>query len=333
MTDAKRVLVIGGAGYIGSHMVRALQRGKLEPIVFDDLSTGHRDLVPENVVFVQGDLKNESDVRSCLQKHPVDAVMHFAASSLVGESVEDPLKYYENNVAAAVNLLKAMRDARVDRFIFSSTAATYGEPKRIPIVETDPTEPTNPYGQSKLAIEHMLRDVSRSSNFTYISLRYFNACGAHLQAETGERHTIETHLIPNVLKAAAGEKSEITIFGENYDTPDGTCIRDYVHVEDLCSAHLAALQALGRGAKAEVFNLGNGSGFSVREIIRAAEKVTGRKIPVKAGARRPGDPARLVAGAEKARKVLGWTPQLDLDAIIRTAWAWEEKDARRRLTR
>lgn len=320
-------LVIGGAGYIGSHMVRALlDNSPFEPVVFDNLSTGHREFVPKDVRFIKGDLRSEADIRAAFGQLRVDTVLHFAASSLVGESVQNPLKYYENNVAACVNLLKAMTESGVGKFIFSSTAAVYGEPERVPIEESDRTKPTNPYGQSKLTIENMLRDVSHSTGLRFVALRYFNACGAHNSAMIGERHDPETHLIPNILKAVAGGR-ELTIFGTDYDTPDGTCVRDYVHVTDLCRAHLLAADYLDRGGESDVFNLGHGSGFSVNEVIEAARRVTGSPIPLVIGVRRPGDPARLIASSAKASRILGWSPQIGLEEIVRSAWAWEQSQS------
>lgn len=321
------VLVIGGAGYIGSHMVRSLLKEKHDAIIFDNLSTGYREFIPEGTPFIKGDLRNGADIQGAFERHTIDAVMHFAASSLVPESMSNPLKYYDNNVLACINLLKAMVENKVKKFIFSSTAAVYGEPENIPIKENDKTCPTNPYGMSKLMIENILKDVSRAHDVSYIALRYFNAAGAHPSGETGEKHIPETHLIPNILKAAKGEKSEVTIFGDDYQTPDGTCIRDFIHVQDLCRAHLLALKALKEGIKSDIFNLGSGSGYSVKEVVRTTERVTGRKINVKIAPRRPGDPARLVAGSERAQKTLGWRPELDLNEIIRSAWAWECKSS------
>ncbi len=320
-----KVLVIGGAGYIGSNMVRKLLEKKHAPVVFDNLSTGHRRLVPKNVPFVKGDLRNFEQIRAALKKQKIDAVMHFAAASLVGESVEKPLKYYDNNVLATTLLLKAMQETKVKTLIFSSTCAIFGEPKRVPIVEDDAKAPVNPYGQSKLMIETILRDHAKTSDFRYVALRYFNACGAHPSGEIGEMHDPEAHLIPNVLKVLTGEKKELQIFGDDYDTPDGTCVRDYVHVEDLASAHLAALEYLQAGKPSDAFNLGSGDGYSVKQIVSEVEKVTGRKVKVKIGRRRPGDPARLVADASKAANALGWKPVFGLGDIVRTAWTWEQK--------
>lgn len=326
MRTGQTILVAGGAGYIGSHMVRSLVEDGFDVVVFDNLSTGHRAFVPKKAEFIRGDLRNRADVEKAFsgrRARRIDAVMHFAASCLVGESMEDPLKYYDNNVLAFINLADAMRRHRVKKFIFSSTAATYGEPGKVPIRETEPTEPTNPYGWSKLIIETMMKDLARVGIFSYITLRYFNACGAHASAEIGERHSPETHIIPNILKVASGEKKELVVFGGDYPTPDGTCVRDYIHVDDLCHAHLLALRAFKRGICNEVFNLVNGAGYSIREIVRVAEKVTGRKIKMKIGPRRPGDPARLVASAAKAKKILGWKPEKNLDDIIASAWNWE----------
>ncbi len=324
-----KILVVGGAGYIGSHIVRMLLDEKFDTMVFDNLSTGHNEFVPREVTFIKGDLRRESDIQKVLKEYTIDAVMHFAASSIVPESMSNPLKYYENNVLACANLLKAMLENKVTKFIFSSTAAVYGEPKNIPIKEEDETCPTNPYGRSKLMIENILRDISNAHDFAYISLRYFNAAGAHPSGEIGERHNPETHLIPNILKVANGEKRELTIYGNDYPTPDGTCIRDFVHVQDLCRAHLLALNAVKGQLKSGIFNLGNGNGFSVNEVIGKTEKIIGREIKVQAGKRRTGDPAVLVASSDKAQKILGWKPKLGLDEIIQTAWEWENKSHER----
>ena len=321
-----RILVVGGAGYIGSNMVRKLLENKHQVVVFDNLSTGHREFVPKQATFVKGDLRNTADIERLFKGHKPAAVMHFAASALVGESVENPLKYYENNVSACVNLLKVMTAQKVKYFIFSSTCATFGEPKNIPIDELHPQNPVNPYGWSKLMIEKILADLSRNGQIRYAALRYFNACGAHASAEVGERHDPETHLIPNVLKVLTGEKKELSVFGDDYDTPDGTCIRDYIHIEDLASAHLLALDQLTKGMASDVFNLGNGNGYSVKEIIRAVERVTGKRVKFKICDRRPGDPARLVGSSKKAKKILGWQPKMGLSEIIESAWKWELKN-------
>ncbi len=327
----KFIAVIGGAGYIGAHMVRLLLKKKIPVVVFDNFSTGHRGAVPAGVPLLKGDLRRAADVRKLFERFSVQAVIHFAASSIVHESVENPLKYYENNVSSCVNLLKVMRAAGVGKFIFSSTAAVYGEPQQVPIREDDPTNPTNPYGQSKLIIERILRDSVKAYGLSAIALRYFNAAGASISAEIGERHDPETHLIPNVLKAASGEKKTLTVFGDDYPTPDGTCIRDYIHVEDLCEAHYLALKKMQQKGVWDVFNLGNGQGYSVKEILETACKITSVKIPYEVTARRPGDPARLIAGADKAKSILGWTPRLGLEEIISTAWAWEKSSKRVRV--
>ena len=324
-----RVMVVGGAGYIGSNMVRKLLEKRHRVFVFDNLSTGFRRFVPKSVPFIKGDLRDHRTVLAALKKYRPQAVMHFAAAALVGESVENPLKYYDNNTVASVQLLKAMQQAGVKLFIFSSTCATFGVPKGSVIHEDDPQSPINPYGQSKLMIETILKDLSKVSDLRYASLRYFNACGAHPSGEIGELHEPEAHLIPNILKVLTGEKKELHIFGDDYPTPDGTCIRDYVHVEDLAAAHLLALEALSRGMKSGHFNLGSGNGYSVKEIVAAVEKVTGRKVRVKISPRRPGDPPRLVAASGRAKKDLKWKPVHGLESIIRTAWQWEISPHRR----
>lgn len=325
--NKKSILITGGAGYIGSHMLRVLLENGLKPVVFDNLSTGYREFVPKGVPFVKGDLRKPDEIKKVFKKYRIDSVMHFAASICVGESVSKPLDYYENNFCATYNLLKAMISAKVNRFIFSSTAAVYGEPKHIPVVETDQTFPTNPYGNTKLMAEGMLRDVSMAyKDFGYITLRYFNAAGAHPSGDIGQKGHAITHLVPNVLKVVKGDKKELVIFGNDYPTKDGTCIRDYIHVMDLCNAHLLALRELTLGkVKNDVFNLGNGSGYSVKEIILETEKVTGLKVKTKIGPRRAGDPARIVASSKKAEKVLGWRTKYGMDDIIKTAWAWEKK--------
>lgn len=318
-----KILVTGGAGYIGSHMVRLLVGSRHEPVIFDNLSTGHRRFIPKEAAFVKGDLQDFSDIRSAFKKFRINAVMHFAACALVGESVANPVKYFENNVNGSLNLLKAMLDEKVRFLIFSSTCAVYGQPKKIPIGENEPKTPLNPYGQSKWTVECLLKGFSKVTPLRYAALRYFNACGAHRAGSIGEVHNPETHLIPNVLKTACGKKEQLEIFGDDYDTPDGTCIRDYVHVEDIARAHLLAFQFLKSSGKSEVFNLGIEKGYSVKEIIQTAEKVTGRKIKSKVSKRRPGDPPRLIADSAKIRKILGWEPQIGLREIIRSAWEWE----------
>ncbi len=319
-----KILVAGGAGYIGSQMVRELLNGKYECIIFDNLSTGYERLIPEQATFIKGDLLSKQDLTKAFRGHKFDAVMHFAAYSIVSESVTFPLKYYENNVSACINLLNTMIENSVTKFIFSSTAAVYGEPERVPIKEDDRTCPTNPYGTSKLMIENILKDTSSSHELSYTSLRYFNAAGAYPSGKAGELHDPETHLIPNILKVASGKKEEVTIYGNDYPTPDGTCVRDFIHVQDLCRAHLLALKALFSGMRSDVYNLGNGNGYSVMEVVQMAERVTGKKINFIMGNKRPGDPARLVASSDKAKSVLGWSAQESLETIIKTAWEWEQ---------
>lgn len=317
-----RVLVTGGAGYIGSHTVKALLSAGHEVVVFDDLSTGHEESV-RGVAFIRGDVTRAEDLEQAFKAHEIDAVMHFAAKSLVGESMENPAKYYVNNVAGGATLLEAMRRAGVKAMIFSSTAAVYGEPETTPIPEDHPLAPTSVYGRTKLMFEQMLADYAQVYGLKYAALRYFNAAGADPSGEIGEDHDPETHLIPIVLQTALGQREAVTIFGTDYDTPDGTCIRDYIHVTDLADAHVLALEGLFAGSPSGVYNLGNGAGFSVRQVIETAEKVVGAPIPVKEGPRRPGDPAVLVAGSQRAKTELGWTPRYpDLEEIVRTAWQW-----------
>ncbi len=322
------VLVVGGAGYIGSHMVRALQKSSREVVVFDNLEKGHREAIAE-VSLYEGDLRNKQDVRGVFEKHQIDAVMHFSAFSLVGESMQKPELYYENNVYGTLNLLTAMKDYGVRHFIFSSTAAVFGEPQNVPIDEQHPTSPTNVYGETKLAVEKMLAWFDSIYGIKSVSLRYFNAAGADPAGDIGELHAHETHLIPLVLEAALGQRPYISILGDDYDTRDGTCIRDYIHVNDLADAHILALEYLLSGKGSNVFNLGNGNGYSVKEIIDVARKVTGKEITARTAERRPGDPAVLIAGSEKASQVLGWRPKLnDITAIIETAWRWHNGKAR-----
>jgi len=322
-----RILVVGGAGYIGSHMVWLLGQMGARATVLDDLSSGHRDAVI-GAELVHGSLADEALLDLVLTKGRFDAVMHFASFIQVGESVRDPAKYYRNNVANTLNLLQAMHRHGVKRFVFSSTAAVYGNPAYVPIDEAHPQQPINPYGRSKLMIEQVLADFARAYGMQSVCLRYFNAAGAHPEALLGERHDPETHLIPLVLQAASGRQPHITVYGRDYDTPDGTCIRDYIHVMDLAQAHWQALQYLMDDGSSAVFNLGNGQGFSVQEVIEVSRQVSGRAISVQEGERRAGDPPRLVADARLAREVLGWQPQYaELETIVRDAWAWEQKMA------
>lgn len=319
------ILVAGGAGYIGSHMVKDLLENDYRVIVLDDLSNGHADAVPDGIL-VEGSIGDAALLDRLFSEHEVAAVMHFAAYIEVGESVRDPGKYYENNFSSTLTLLNAMRRHAVRHFIFSSTAAVYGNPETVPIPESHPTVPINPYGSSKLMVERALCDFDAAYGLRFTVLRYFNAAGADPAGTLGERHDPETHLIPLVLDAAAGDRDAITIFGDDYDTPDGTCIRDYIHITDLCQAHRLALEALLGGAASAVYNLGNGQGFSVREVIDAAAQVTGREIPVRMGERRPGDPSRLVADSARARQSLDWRPQFpDLATIIRHAWTFRQQ--------
>jgi UDP-glucose 4-epimerase len=320
-----KILVIGGAGYIGSHMVKLLGVRGCAVTTLDNLSSGHRDVVLFGD-FVHGDLADKVLLANLLQAGRFDAVMHFASFIQVGESVQKPAMYYANNVINTLYLLDAMRTAGVQRFIFSSTAATFGEPQYTPINERHPQAPINPYGRSKLMIEQVLEDYDRAYGLKSVCLRYFNAAGADPEGELGERHDPETHLIPLVLQAASGRRAEIAVFGRDYDTPDGTCIRDYIHINDLCEAHWLALQSLMQGAGSQRYNLGNGAGFSVQEVIDAARRVTGRPIAVRDAPRREGDPARLVADATLARQQLAWAPQFsDLKTIVAHAWEWEQK--------
>ena len=318
-----RLLVLGGAGYIGSHTAVELLESGHEVVIVDSLVTGYEAAVPEGASFYQGDIRDYDFLNDLFKKEAIDAVIHFAAFSLVGESVTDPLKYYENNLYGTKVLLKAMIDNGVNKIVFSSTAATYGEPENIPILEDDRTCPTNPYGETKLAMEKMMKWSANAYGLKYVSLRYFNACGAHKSAKIGEAHNPESHLIPLVLQVPNGKRESVSIYGTDYDTPDGTCIRDYIHVTDLAKAHILAVEYLMKGGESNVFNLGNGVGYSVREVIETARRVTGHPIPAVEIPRRAGDPAKLVASGEKAKEILGWKPEITaLEDIIRSAWAW-----------
>jgi UDP-glucose 4-epimerase len=320
-----KILVVGGAGYIGSHMVKMLLAHGHDVVTFDNLSSGHRDAVLGGA-FVAGDLADQAALDTVFKQHQPEAVMHFASFIQVGESVRRPDMYYRNNFSNTLNLLDAIVAHGVKHFIFSSTAAVFGEPDYVPIDEAHPNRPVNPYGRSKWMIEQVLADYDHAFGLKSVCLRYFNAAGADPEGLLGERHDPETHLIPLILQAASGRRPEIQVFGRDYDTPDGTCIRDYIHIVDLCSAHLLALQYLVNGGSSERLNLGNGSGFSVQQVIDNVEKVTGRKVKVLDGPRRAGDPARLVADATRARSKLGWKPEFDeLETIVAHAWAWEQK--------
>lgn len=322
---ADHILIVGGAGYIGSHINKRLSLQGYKTVVFDNLSCGHREFLKWGE-FVEGDIGNIDQLRSLFSKHQFAAVMHFSAFTYVGESVADPAKYYVNNVMNTLNLLNAMRESNIRNFIFSSSAATYGDPLEIPITESHQLSPINPYGRTKLMVENILADYSYAYGMQYVALRYFNAAGADSDCEIGEWHEPETHLIPLVLDAAAGVRKNIQVYGNDYNTADGTCVRDYIHVTDLADAHMLALQHLLRGDGSAVFNLGNGKGFSVQEVIDIARKITGKEIPVIEAGRRPGDPAVLIANADKAAAVLGWRPRYPgLDVIIETAWRWHCK--------
>jgi len=316
-----KILVIGGAGYVGSHAVRLLSRSGHDVWVYDNLSFGHRAAAPAGRL-IEGDLLDQPKLEAALKEHAIDAVMHFAAFALVGESVSHPDRYYRNNVIGSLAVLEAMRAAGVWRIVFSSTTATYGAPKKIPITEDELQLPINPYGFTKLVVEHALADYARAYGFAYAALRYFNAAGASPDGDLGEDHTPESHLIPITLQVALGQRPAITVFGNDYPTPDGTCIRDYVHVDDLATAHLAALERLepGKGLK---LNLGTGRGHSVRQVIDACRRISGHAIPELEGERRPGDPPELVADSSRAQAQLGWRPKyVEINEIVSTAWRW-----------
>lgn len=320
------ILVCGGAGYIGSHAVRQLIDKGEEVIIVDNLETGHEDAIHPKAKFYNVDIRNEEELDKVFEENKIDEVIHFAANSLVGESMTNPLKYYNNNVHGTEILLKVMIKHDVKKIVFSSTAATYGEPKSIPILETDPTCPTNAYGETKLAMEKMMKWADVAHGVKFISLRYFNVAGAHASGEIGEDHNPETHLIPLILQVPLGKREFISIFGDDYDTHDGTCIRDYIHVIDLADAHILAVEKLRAGSSSNIYNLGSGNGFTVKEMIEAARKVTGYAIPAKVCERRAGDPAKLVAASAKARKELGWEPQFEnVEAMISSAWKWHQE--------
>jgi len=317
------VLVLGGAGYIGSHTVYELIDNGVDVVIADNLETGYRQAVHPKARFYQGDIRNRSFIDNVFDSEKIDAVIHFAANSLVGESMVNPLKYYDNNLCGTKVLLESMVAHGIDKIVFSSTAATYGEPERIPILETDKTEPTNTYGETKLSMEKMFKWTGVAHGIRYVSLRYFNACGAHKSGLIGEAHKPETHLIPLILQVPNGQREYISIYGDDYNTKDGTCIRDYIHVTDLAQAHILAMEYLMKGNESNIFNLGNGVGFTVKEVIDTARKVTKHPINAKVAERRAGDPAVLVASSKKAKEVLGWKPQhADLEEIIESAWNW-----------
>ena len=318
-----KILVLGGAGYIGSHTVRELLKSGFEVVIADNLETGHRESVPPEVPLYVGDIRDRAFLDSVFEREAIDAVVHFAAYSLVGESMSDPLKYYGNNVGGTQVLLTSMVAHHIDKIVFSSSAATYGEPVHTPIVETDPLEPTNTYGATKVAMEQMFKWTALAHGLRYVSLRYFNACGATPGGSIGEDHRPESHLIPIILQAANGTRPNIAVYGTDYPTRDGTCVRDYIHVCDLAQAHVLAVRYLMNDGRSDVFNLGNGIGFTVLEVLKAAEKVVGHEIPTVLSGRRAGDPATLVASSEKARSILGWKPQYaEIETILETAWQW-----------
>lgn len=320
------ILVVGGAGYIGSHTNRLLDERGYQTVVFDNLETGHADFVQWGQFF-KGDLRNIEDIRRCFALYPkIEAVIHFAAYAYVGESVHEPKKYYHNNVLGTMNLLNVMQEFHCQKIIFSSTCATYGVPMQTPITEKHIQAPINPYGKTKYMIELMLEDYARAYGLRYVIFRYFNAAGASRDALIGEDHTPETHLIPLVLDVALGKRECIEVFGDDYETVDGTCIRDYIHVEDLALAHVLGLEYLHTSTTSNIFNLGNGIGFSVKEIIASTEKVVGQKIPIKVAFRREGDPAKLIGSFQKAKEILGWEPSYKaIEDIIATAWNWHQK--------
>lgn len=319
-----KILVLGGAGYIGSHTVYELTDAGEDVVIIDNLETGYKEAVHPKAKFYQGDLRDRAFVDSVLdQETGIDAVIHFAANSLVGESMTNPLKYYDNNLCGTKTMLESMVAHGINKIVFSSTAATYGEPEKTPILETDRTEPTNTYGETKLSMEKMFKWVGKAHGLRFVSLRYFNACGAHKSGEIGEAHNPETHLIPLILQVPNGKREAISIFGTDYPTKDGTCVRDYIHVTDLAQAHILAVKYLMEGNESDIFNLGNGIGFTVKEVIETAKEVTQKPIKAVEEGRRAGDPAVLIASSEKAKKVLGWKPEhADLHEIIESAWKW-----------
>jgi len=321
------VLVLGGAGYIGSHATSKLIENGYDVVIIDNLQTGHKAAICERAKFYEGDIRDIEFLRGVFSKEKIEGAMHFAANSLVGESMTNPIKYFNNNVHGTEVLLEAMNEFNIKYIVFSSTAATYGEPKQIPITEDTETSPTNPYGESKLMMEKMMKWCDKAYGIKYVALRYFNVAGAKETAKIGEDHSPETHLIPLVLEVPLGKREAITIYGDDYDTEDGTCVRDYVHVEDLVDAHILALEYLVNKNTSNVFNLGSNTGFSVKEIIEVARKVTGHSIPSILGERRAGDPSKLVASSAKAREILGWSPsKTSVEKIIEDAWNWHKNN-------
>ena len=320
-----KIIVVGGAGYIGSHAVKQLLENGDEVAVIDSLQTGHIESVPSHIPFYNVDIRNKDALKVVFEKEKPDGVIHFAANSLVGESMTKPIKYYNNNVVGTETLLEVLVETGVKNIVFSSTAATYGEVTEMPIKETTPTNPTNTYGETKLAIEKMLKWTHGAHDLNYVCLRYFNVAGADASGTIGEAHTTETHLIPLILQVPLGQRPHITVLGTDYPTKDGTCIRDYIHITDLVDAHILALRYLISGGESDIFNLGSSTGYSVFEMIEAARKVTGHPIPLEEGPRRSGDPALLIASSEKAKKVLGWEPKFtNIEDIIASAWKWHK---------
>ncbi len=315
------ILVTGGAGYIGSHFVKYLLKKKKEVVVFDNLSRGHSEAVPPQVPFEKVDILDKNALSEAISKYKIDAVVHFAAFAYVGESVENPGLYYENNVVGSFNLINEIVKSGIRKFVFSSTCSLYGNPENIPISENESVKPINPYAETKLIIEKMLRDYETAYNLKYVALRYFNAAGADFEGEIGESHDPEPHLIPIILNTALGLREKVFVFGNDYETEDGTAIRDYIHINDLAKAHLLAIEFLEKG-KSDVFNLGTGSGYSVMEMIKSAEKITQNPIKYEIVGRRAGDPAVLVADNKKAKEILGWQPEYNLDDILSSAWKW-----------
>ncbi|MFA9463223.1 MAG: UDP-glucose 4-epimerase GalE [Velocimicrobium sp.] len=319
------ILVLGGAGYIGSHTVYELIGMGEDVVIIDNLQTGYREAIHPKARFYEGDIRDRAFLDSVFEKEKIDAVIHFAASSLVGESVTNPLKYYDNNLCGTKVLLDAIVSHGIDKIVFSSTAATYGEPERIPILETDRTLPTNPYGETKLSMEKMFQWVGNAHGLRFVSLRYFNACGAHVSGKIGEAHNPESHLIPLILQVPNNQRESISVFGDDYETKDGTCVRDYIHVTDLAKAHILAVEYLKKGMESNIFNLGNGVGFTVNEVIETARRVTKHPIPAVISPRRAGDPAQLIASSEKAKEVLLWEPvHNNIEEIIASAWNWHK---------
>jgi len=319
-----RILVLGGAGYIGSHTVYELIEKGYDVVVADNLQTGHIEAVHEKAKFYKGDIRDKEFLNNLFKNEKIDCVIHFAANSLVGESMTNPLKYYDNNLCGTKVLLESMVENNIDKIVFSSTAAVYGKPEKTPILEDDKTNPLNTYGETKLSMEKMFKWVDNAHNIKYVSLRYFNACGAHKSSKIGEAHSPETHLIPIVLKSLLNNET-VNVFGDDYNTKDGTCVRDYIHVTDLAEAHILAVEYLAKGNDSNIFNLGNGVGFSVKEIISAAENVTAKKAKINMDKRRAGDPDVLIASADKAKKILGWQPKFtDINEIIASAYNWHK---------